>query len=367
MKIFIAANSLLPAYGGPAYSVSRLASALAQIGVEVALWAPDGSAPITPLLLPNRYVRMLAGNASDALRAFGPDVLHDNGIWMSHHHRFARLAAAHRIPRVVSIRGMLEPWALQHKRLKKKIAWGLYQRRDLELAARHHATAEAEASNVQGLRLGVPVCVIPNGVDIPAPDLGGMRVHTSRLEHRTALFLGRIYPVKGLPMLIQAWSTVRPQGWRLQIAGPDEAGHRREVEREVSKAGLDHAVSFLGPLEGSAKRAALQSAALFVLPTHSENFGMAIGEALAHGIPVLTTKGAPWPELEARSCGWWVESTTDGIASGLRRATSADAATLATMGARGRTYVAETFGWEGVARAFASLYMSVSTVPEPLA
>jgi glycosyltransferase involved in cell wall biosynthesis len=168
VKIFLAATSLLATYGGPAYSVSRLAIALADAGAAVGLWAPDQSATSTPLLPARSQVRCMAGSEDEALSAFGQaDVLHDNGIWLRHHHRLAKLAATRGIPRVVSIRGMLEPWAINHKRLKKSVAWWLYQRRDLMQAACHHATAEAEEENIRRFGLGVPIRVIPNAVDMP--------------------------------------------------------------------------------------------------------------------------------------------------------------------------------------------------------
>src|SRR5262249_44381126 len=156
------------------------------------------------------------------------DILHDNGMWLSHNHRIANLGARYNIPRVVSTRGMLEPWAMNHKWGKKRVAWSLYQRRDLKRAHCHHTTAEAECRNVERLGLGVPVRVIPNGVDLPELDSGTQHVEVEKMrrsDRKKALFLGRIYPVKGLPMLIKAWARVRPQGWHLQIAGPDEAGH----------------------------------------------------------------------------------------------------------------------------------------------
>jgi glycosyltransferase involved in cell wall biosynthesis len=363
MKLFLAGASLLSAYGGPAYSVSRLALALTEAGVQVGLWAPDQSAATTPLLPDEASVHRLTGTAVEALECFGhTDVLHDNGLWWSHNHQLATIAAARGIPRVVSTRGMLEPWALQHKRWKKRLAWWLYQRRDVARASCHHTTAEAEAGHVQCLRLGVPVRVIPNGVDVPEIGPKAGRVgdgDPGRNGTRTALFVGRLYPVKGLPMLIEAWAQVRPNGWRLQIVGPDEAGHRAEVETAVSAAGLHEVVSFVGPLEGQAKRTAFLDADLFVLPTHSENFGMAIGEALAHGLPVLTTSGAPWPMLPQRGCGWWVEPTVKGLAEGLRQATALDAGTLQAMGAKGREFVAAAFGWERVAQQFVALYESV--------
>jgi glycosyltransferase involved in cell wall biosynthesis len=271
------------------------------------------------------------------------------------------MAASLGIPRLVSMRGMLEPWAMQHKRWKKRMAWHLYQRRDLASAQYHHATSAKESSGVQRLRLGVPVGVIPNGVDLP------LRDHHGGLS-RAALFLGRLYPVKGLPMLVEAWARVRPQGWTLRIAGPDEAGHRAHLEKSVSAAGLGAEITFLGPLEGAAKSEAFSEAQLFVLPSHSESFGMAVGEALAHGLPVLTTTAVPWPLLPVRGCGWQVAPTVEGIAEGLSGATSLTPAALAAMGANGRELVAAEFGWERVAAQFLQLYgeLAAGTASGPM-
>ena len=360
MKILLAGTSLLAAYGGPAYSVSRLALALTEEGIEVGLWAPDQSVPTAPLLPDSSLVRRLAGSEIDALNGFGDaDVLHDNGIWLPHNHRLAKLAARRGIPRLVSTRGMLEPWAMNHKRWKKDIPWWLYQRRDLERAHCLHTTAEREAENVRRLGLNVPICVIPNGVDVPEVRPNGARIEIdkrSRDERKTALFMGRIYPVKGLPMLIEAWARVRPDGWILKIAGPDEAGHRAEVEQAVSWAGLNDVASFLGPVNGDMKKSVLFAADLFILPSYSESFGMVVAEALAHGLPVLTTTGAPWSIIAENGCGWWVEPTVGGMAEGLRQATSQNAEILRAMGAKGRALVAKEFRWERIAKQFIATY-----------
>jgi glycosyltransferase involved in cell wall biosynthesis len=356
VKVFLAGTSFRPEYGGPAYSVSRLAAALAGAGAEVGLWAPDQSAEVTPLLSTTCSVRRIGGTEADALNGFGsPDILHDNGIWLRHNHRLAELAKRQGIPRIVSTRGMLEPWALKHKKWKKTIAWSVYQRRDLASANCHHATAESEASNIRGLGLDVPVCMIPNGVDLPETTDISTRPGPDRTG-KTALFIGRIYPIKGLPMLIEAWAQARPSGWKLHIAGPDEAGHRLQVEHAISAAGLDEIVSFLGPLEGRAKQAAFSDADLFVLPTHSESFGIAVAEALAYKLPVLTTTAAPWPMLRDRDCGWCVDPSVSGLTKGLRQATSCDSATLRAMGERGRAFVAKDFGWARIATQFVEIY-----------
>jgi glycosyltransferase involved in cell wall biosynthesis len=360
MRIFLSATSLLPDYGGPAYSVTRLADALADAGAEVGLWAAKQSIPTALSLHRRSKVRLLTGSATSALASFGKvDVLHDNGMWLSHNHSIAVSAAQHNIPRVVSTHGMLEPWAVRHKRLKKSVAWLLYQRRDLQRAQLHHTTSAQEARNIERFRLGVPISVIRHGADLPDANFGNgdyPAKETDGRRPRTALFVGRIHPVKGLPMLIEAWSRVRPDGWRLQIAGPDEAGHRAKVERAVSVTGLNEVVSFLGPIEGALKSTAFFDANLLILPSYSESFGIAVAEALAHGLPVLTTTGTPWSEVARRGCGWWVEPTVDALVQGLRQSTSQDDATLRAMGAKGRTWIAAQFGWDAVAKEFLAAY-----------
>jgi glycosyltransferase involved in cell wall biosynthesis len=170
------------------------------------------------------------------------------------------------------------------------------------------------------------------------------------------VFLGRIYPVKGLPMLVEAWARVRPVNWSLVIAGPDEAGHRREVEAAVAASALGDVVSFPGAVAGEAKAQLLDAAELFVLPSHSESFGMALAEALAHATPVLTTTAVPWPSLETRQCGWRAAPTIEGLAEGLRIATAQSPETLRAMGAAGRELVESEYGWPRIANEFIALY-----------
>ena len=361
MKVLLTVASLLPSFGGPAFSVSQLGAALAAQGAEIGLWAADGSAPRTAVVSDMPGLTRLDGSLDVAFSQFGrADVLHDNGIWLPHNHRLADKARALRMPRLVSTRGMLEPWARRHKAWKKVVAWRLYQRGDLRDAQGLHATAPAEAENLERLGLQVPVTTIPNGVSLPDTSaVGGRRATQGRL--RTALFIGRIYPVKGLPMLVQAWARARPDGWRLVIAGPDERGHKAEVQKAIESAGLAGAVEFAGPLNEAQKSLALMGADLFVLPSLSESFGMVVGESLAHGVPVLTTTAVPWPSLGRQGCGWTVEPTIEGLAAGIVRATATSPGELRAMGVKGRALIASEFSWEGVAGAFGRLYESLIT------
>lgn len=364
LKIFLSWMSFLPTSGGPAVSVSHLAKNLAEVGASVGLWAPDGSAVLSTLAPSQSALRFFDGSAHDALKRFGrPDIIHDNGIWMPHNHALARVAARQNILRLVSLRGMIEPWAINYKKWKKMIAWELYQRRDLARAHLHHATSEAEANHAKRYKLGVPISVIPNGVDIPEncdeSGASGERGFGKGWK-KTALFLGRIHPVKGLPLLIDAWARVRPHGWQLQIAGPDEIGHRRDIKKLVCARNLSDVVTFAGQLDHGGKQFAYFKSDLFILPSHSENFGMVVAEALAHGVPVITTTGTPWSMLQERRCGWWVDATVDGIAAAVRDATSCDIQTLREMGIRGREWVQCEFGWDRIARKFLDTYQALT-------
>lgn len=360
MRIFLAGTSFDLAYGGPAFSVAGLAKALAIAGGEIGIWAPDGSAVTSSAIARQHGVHPLAGTLDSAIAAFGrPDVIHDNGLWLRHNHALARTARRLGIPRIVSTRGMLEPWALDHKRWKKRLAWLAYQRADLRSSARHHATSREEANNLARLGLRVPIAVIPNGVEIPDQSvLDAARAQGEAGREKAALFLGRLYPVKGLPMLIEAWAQVRPEGWALRIAGPDEAGHRAELEGLISSHGLERTITFLGAVVSGQRTEVYAKADLFILTSHSESFGMAIGEALAHGLPIVTTTGAPWPMLANEKCGWRVTPTVAAIADALRIATAQDDETLKQMGARGRSFVAREFGWSAVGNAMIGLYRS---------
>lgn len=354
MKVFLSVASFHPSYGGPARSVARLANALAASGVELGVWAPDQSAVDTSFLADDARIVRLKGSADEALERFGKaDLIHDNGIWLPHNHRLARLALRLGIPRVVSTRGMLEPWALCHKRWKKRLAWTLYQKRDLRAAAALHATAASEAQQIRKLGLTNPVHVVQNGVNPPK------EIRMPSYESKTALFLGRVHPVKGLPLLVEAWDRVRPPGWSMRVVGPDEEGHCADIEAMVKRADLAEQWSFEGSLEGDFKRQAFEDASLFILPTHSENFGIAVAEALAHGIPVISTHGAPWAGLTAEGCGWWTPVSVEGLANALKMATNCSPQDLQSMGQRGRLWMQRDFSWASVAASMVQMYEAV--------
>ncbi len=397
MRVLHTIATIDPATGGPARSAPQLLAALKDAGLDVALWTPEPLAAAWQMPLQERGIPIHSGELKD-LPPF--DLIHDHGLWLMNNRRVAAYAGAWKIPRVVSPRGMLEPWALNHKKWKKRAAWWLYQRRDLRSVAALHATAASEARQFRALGLLAPIIELPNGVEIledrsqnagralenlekPGEALAGMAEGKSEVRDqtseigiedaslltadlgtltsgpKTALFLSRVHPKKGLPLLVGAWAKVRPAGWRMVVVGPDEGGHRAEIQAMVRQQGLTDAWEFRDACEGTAKADLLRSADLFILPTYSENFGIAVAEALAAGIPVITTTGAPWQGLLDHRCGWWVEPAMEAIAKALAEATHQDAAELAAMGERGRRWVHTEFAWPGIASRMAEAYRKI--------
>jgi len=297
--------------------------------------------------LPHSSVPVFEVSRDPSELPFKPDIIHIHALWDPFLHRLATWARKNQIPLVISPHGMLTPWALKQKRLKKGLAFALYQYRDLQSAALLHATAASEVGDIRRLRLKPPVVIAPLGVDMPSePPL--IRNNSPKI----ALFVSRIHPKKGLLNLVDAWAQVksskvrecesslveRPEAgdqrtaagkdassfilhpssfpfWQLVIAGPDQAGHKAELMTKAERLGLSvadvntnellndrtHAllpdIIFAGPVYGEEKDALYRLADLFVLPTYSENFGVVVIEALADGCPVITTKGTPWSEL----------------------------------------------------------------------
>lgn len=290
-------------------------------------------------------------------------VLHDHGQWLGTNRAVASAARGLGVARVVTPRGMLSPWALSHRRLVKRAAWSAYARRDLNAATAIHATSDLEAAELADLRVRPRVVVIPNGVALPDDDPvdeGRAGGNVLSGEPREALFLSRVHPKKGLPDLIDAWDRLTREGitdgWRLRVVGPDEGGHREDLHRRAAAAGLADRVRFEEAVPDADKWDLYRRASLFVLPTHSENFGVVVAEALACATPVLTTTAAPWKLVEEHRCGWWVSPGTEAVTGALREALAASPAALAAMGARGKPVVADRFGWDAAGKETADLY-----------
>jgi poly(glycerol-phosphate) alpha-glucosyltransferase len=258
-------------------------------------------------------------------------------------------------PYIVSPHGMLDPWALNNSRMKKRISAALYENRHLRGAACIHALNEAEVSAIREYGLRNPICVIPNGVELPAESQ-----ERPNRQSRTLLYLGRLHPKKGLPKLIEAWSLAGKEmgelGWRLVIAGWDQGGHRSELESLAAKLHVNSSIGFVGPQFGAAKSDCFREASAFVLPSLSEGLPMTVLEAWSWRLPVLMTPQCNLPEGAAAGAAIVMESEVDSILAALRRLFLMNDAEREAMGLKGRLLVEERFQWPRISQQMADVY-----------
>lgn len=370
IKILHAVDGLAAASGGPSRTITALCDHLAR-EPDLSIILCTQRLPLETLVMPgkdsmverrvalcrHRFVKYcgypLLRLMKKTLHAEQPVLLHDHGLWTLSHHGIAALCRRHRLPLVLHPRGMLELMAIKHHLLRKKAAWFAYVKRDLQTVSLLVATSEQEIESIRRCGCRQPVAYIPNGVLLPDAETFAQVREASPV--RIALFMGRIHPIKGLLNLIGAWNAARPVGWRLILAGPDEGGYRRQVVEKIRTYGLSAVVSFAGEIRGAEKARLFAASDLFILPSFSENFGVAVAEALSYALPVITTTGTPWRELRQYNCGWWVEPRADALADALRQATAMPVGGLKAMGERGRE-LARRYDWRTIARQTAAVY-----------
>lgn len=270
------------------------------------------------------------------------ETIHIHGTWTILFAFACKWALIKKIPVITSPHGCLESWAFRHKFLKKKVAFSLYQKWIFSKSSLLFATAKSEFMSIRSLGIETPVAIIPIGVDLP----GKILPNTSNIKK--FLFISRIHPIKGLPILVSAWAKVRRDNWRLVIAGPDECGHLKEVRQQIDALELTEDFEFHGMVTGADKSKLFCEADVFILPTHSENFGIVIAEALSYSLPVITTMGAPWKDLETYGCGWWVDSSVSGLEYALLKAMDSTPERLNEMGSSARKLIEEKYSWNSI-------------------
>lgn len=294
------------------------------------------------------------------------DVYHAHGIWGLTMHQIVKNARKQEKPYVVSVRGMLEPWSMQQSRLKKNLAMFLYQHKDLKNAACIHATALSEAESIRNLGYKNPIAVIPNGIDLSEYPLKD-KENELRDRKKTLLFLSRIHPKKGIEILLEVWKNIPKQNkkdWQIEIAGNGEESYIKELNNKIIKLGLQDCVKIIGPQFGNEKIETYHRADLFVLPTYSENFGMVVAEALSCGVPVITTKGTPWGDLELYESGSWIDIGIESLKDCLEEYLMKSNSELQQMGQNGRQLIEDKYSIQSVAKQFIELYQWMNNKKE---
>jgi len=357
MKVLHIVGSIDKSAGGPSRSVPQTCEYLSGLGVEVELIARSSAEPVE--VNTNSFFKVSFRSIKELL-LFGlklskkeVSLIHLQHVWDPYIHVMARIARWKGIPYIITPRGMLEAWIMAHNPWKKKLGMFLYQRKDLKKAVAIHTTCEAETVSVRKLGFTKPVAVIPNGIDLSTVPQAKKEYGTKKM-----VFLSRIHEKKGIELLLEAWQELELKDWTLEIAGEGDVGYISILKNKIRIEKIAN-VSFVGPQYGDAKWTFMKSADIFVLPTYSENFGIVVAEALAVGVPVITTTGTPWEELNTEQCGWWIDLSVANLVKTIQEAISKKPEGLKAMGLRGRKLVVDKYDIKAVAMKMKELYKKI--------
>ena len=367
MRIAQIVPSLEEQHGGPSKSVRRLAAALAALGHEVDLLAtqpgstaaPAQEAAVRVLQFRRDRPEFLCPSAGlrDHLRHQGYDCVHHHSLWLRRLHYAHEAGRAAGAGLVVSPRGMLAEWTWRHHRWRKWLAARLVHPGALAHARGWHATSPAETDDIRRRGFQQPICVAPNGVEAPAAeDLTRAHEVWSQLcpavtMRPVALFYSRFHRKKRLLELLDLWGAAAPADWLLLIAGIPEEFTVEELQAEAQRRAAGGRIAVV---DGRGRPPPYAVASLFLLPSHSENFGLVIAEAMAWGVPVVVTDSTPWAEVAAHQAGWCVPWAEYGAA--LRTALGEPSDRLEQRGARAREWVLGRYSWAQAARPLDEFY-----------
>lgn len=312
-------------------------------------------------------LRMREFASETGLREF--DVLHVHGVWDYWNIQVCAFARKCGVPYVVSCRGMLDDWSMRQSKIRKRVFLGVLGSLWLRRAAGIHFTSAGEQQQSSRWIRGRAEAVIPNLLDLrPFGDLPGAAAALERFPTVDGcvriLFISRLHPKKGLDLLLRAVSILMSEGEpvSLLIAGSGDVKYVSAMRALAGALGLDEGrCKFLGQVSGAIKLSLYQSSDLVVLPTYQENFGFVFFEALACGVPLITTTGADvWQELHA-SGGATILSDVDPreVASGVRSLIH-DPSRRHLMGKRGREWVFEELEASRLVSKFESMYFASS-------
>lgn len=370
MRILHVVPSFYPAYsyGGPIRSTFELCRHATELGCEVRVLTTDANGSDHVLDVDKneevqvpegfrvRYcARRLPHSVSPTLMQLllpymrWADLVHLTAVY--NFPTFPTLFGARLLkkPLVWSPRGALQRWE-GSLRVGPKSVWDFlwYHTADCrELTM--HVTSVQESQEVLARFPKLQTKMIPNGVDVP----DSLHRIESNGELRL-LFIGRLDPKKGIEALLKAGALLGSAvPWCLAIAGWGDAGYVSQLKEEIKTLGLSDRVEMLGPVVSKEKKELFECSDVALVPSYTENFAIVVAEALAHGVPVIASKGTPWRRLEEMKCGLWVDNHPESLAGAIRRISTMP---LHDMGLRGREWMQSEFSWRCVTNQMLALY-----------
>ena len=286
-----------------------------------------------------------------------PDLVHVNCCWMPACAFIQQMAQKRNVKVVLTPHGMLEPWIIKrHYWTRKLPALLLYQKAAIQNTDCLQATAESEKENLLKLGYNSNIKIVKLGIDAES-----ITMKTSWKKNKQILFLSRVHVKKGINYLIDAVDVLQKElkGYKILVAGEGDADYITTLKQQIAGNGLQEIIQLIGGVYGDTKWKLFQTSDFFVLPTNSENFGLAIAESLASGTPVITTVGTPWNDLNTSNAGAWIEIGTQPLVDTLRRFLSLSDEELEIMGKNGRKLIENKYSSKVMAEEMMEVYQSM--------
>ena len=329
-----------------------------RLDVPTNTWSEHGGIPVIYCKTgPGPYLPSLQLQQVALAAAANADLVISSSTLWTHAGICAHLTARKfGLPHAVYVRGLLNPWALGYKGIRKRIFWRIQGRRILEKACPIMALTHAEKNAIEALGVISPIEVVPNGIDCSTP------IETLRRDElddlfptmagkRYLIFMARAHEIKGLGVLIPAFSRIGKleKDLMLVLAGPVERSFKKELGRLLDQSGMRDRILCTGNAQGVLKNTLLRHASAFILPSFSEGFSMAVLEALGAGCPVIISEQCNMPEVREFDAGWIIEPEIENTTAAIRELLS-DENAASRRAANGMNLVREKFSWTSIAQ-----------------
>jgi len=371
LKVLHVIPSIADCRGGPSKAILKMVASLREAGVDAQIATTNDDGPFFNRFSPPiNAVREFtySGDFSRWLKTHinEYDILHIHAIF-SYCSTYAMLLARKKsIPYIVRPIGQLQDWSLQQSPIKKSLYLRLLERANLESASGIHFTSEAEMLEAEQ-HFKLRSKVIPLG--IPMPD----RIQLKNVKYAannesvevTILYLSRLHQKKGLELLMQALARFKQVDFKLLIAGDGKPAYKDKLTSLAESLGLNKGASqtkcqFLGHVDGGQKAALLQGSDLFALTSHSENFGLSVLEAMAHGLTPIVSNGVALSEcIDQHKLGLVCSIDTDDIESKLNFAFT-HPQEIKSMGRKAQQYAFDNYSWPNIADQLKSFYKTIA-------
>lgn len=342
-RILNVIDSLISSQGGPVRSVTQLSENLNKIDkFESSIICNDNQIHIKNIISNIFYFKNLNLFILKKF-LFKFDLIHFHGIWTYNHLMLAFACVIFKKKFVIQPRGMLEPWSLNNKRYKKILSLFVYQRYLLKKAKYLIATSSLEFNNLKKLKVNNNIKIIPNGINVPKNDFRKKNLSNKKFVF---LFLSRIDKKKGLEILIDSLSNLNKinDNWILNVVGPSEIYYKNKLKKKADILNISHKIFFFNEVDDLVKIDFYLNSDFFVLPSHSENFGLVIAESLSYKTPVITTIHTPWAEINKYDCGWCIDDNIESLTLTLKDAIMLNRKKINLLGENGYNYI-QKFDW----------------------